>query len=100
MACSRVCCISNLPVLSGVLGATTHSCCVEVREDPGPHLPLPCKALFHREQDDIVSPVGPLLALFPRGKKVDMVAEGTPDGLNRVHVLSARGREHEGDHRC
>src|SRR6266699_737553 len=56
------------------------------------------KALFHREQDDIVPLPGPLLALFPRSKEVDMGAEGTPDGLNRGHVLSAWVHENEGDH--
>src|SRR5260370_12651867 len=65
------------------LGATAHSRCVEVREDPGPHLPPPCKALLHREEGDIVPPVGPLLGLFPRGKKVAMFADATPAGLNR-----------------
>src|SRR2546425_612765 len=38
------------------------ACCVDVGEDPGPHLSLSCKALLHREQeDDIVPPVHFLL---------------------------------------
>src|SRR5260370_5714721 len=105
---ARICSASSRPSSAGMTAGPLSPCeprrhaysrCVEVREDPGPHLPPPCKALFHREEDDIVPPVGPLLGLFPRGKKVDVFAEGTPDGLNGGHVLSARVHEHEGDHR-
>src|SRR5258708_4258018 len=79
---------------------TTHSRCVEVREDSGPHLPSPGKTLLHGEQDDSVSPLCPLFALFPRGKKVDVFAEDSLDGLNGVHMLSARVCNDEGNHRC
>src|SRR5713101_7978210 len=71
----------------------------EVREDLGPHLLHPGKVFLHGLEDEILPPLAPLLALFPRGEEVVVVAEEPQDGLHRGHVLLVRLLEDEGNHR-